>query len=199
MDTSVTAQTLMSLDEYLAYIDGKEKRYELVDGVIIEMGAESTLNVQIANFLFAHFISLGIPHYLLSSKTEIAISSRAAKTRYPDLMVMTEALDTKLAGATRSIVLPDMPAPQLVIEVVSPGEPGEKNYDRDYIDKRQEYAARGIMEYWIVDPTHQRVLVLVLNDNTYSLLGTFCNQDSLQSVSFPKLDLTAEQVLKAGR
>ncbi|NJN49181.1 MAG: hypothetical protein HC805_04565 [Alkalinema sp. RL_2_19] len=43
-----------------------------------------------------------------------------------------------------------MPVPQLVVEVVSPGEPGEKNYDRDYVEKRCEYAARGIAEYWIV-------------------------------------------------
>ena len=189
----------MSLDEYLAYSDGTDQRYELIDGILVEMGAESNLNVQIASFLFAYFLGLGVPYYLLTSKTEIAVGSRAAKTRYPDLMVMTQALDEKLLGSARSVILPDMPAPQLVVEVVSPGEPGEENYDRDYVEKRREYAARKIPEYWIVDPTHRRVLVLVLRGTAYQKLGTFCQDDYLQSPSFPTLDLTAERVLQAGR
>jgi Uma2 family endonuclease len=41
----------MSLEEYLAYDDGTDTRYELVDGVLVEMGNESKLNVQIAMFL----------------------------------------------------------------------------------------------------------------------------------------------------
>ncbi|WP_367889252.1 Uma2 family endonuclease [Leptolyngbya iicbica] len=43
-----------------------------------------------------------------------------------------------------------MPAPLLVVEVVSPGKVNE---DRDYRYKRSEYATRGIGEYWIIDPS----------------------------------------------
>lgn len=59
-----TKDSVMSLDDYIAYTDGQEQRYELVDGVPIEMGAESTINIQIANFLFVYFTSLGVPYYL---------------------------------------------------------------------------------------------------------------------------------------
>ena len=45
--------------------------------------------------------------------------------------------------------------PEIVIEVVSPG--GEK---RDYEEKREEYLAAGVREYWIVDPAADRVLIL---------------------------------------
>lgn len=90
-----------------------------------------------------------------------------ATRRYPDFLVLTEAGAIALAGASRSIVTSEMPAPALVVEVVSPGEPGEKNYDRDYIEKRREYAARGIPEYWIVDPYRQVVLVLTLDGQSY--------------------------------
>jgi hypothetical protein len=38
--------------------------------------------------------------------------------------------------------------------------PGKENEDRDYRYKRSEYAARGIAEYWIVDPERDRVAVL---------------------------------------
>ena len=196
---TVAIEQRMSLDEYLAYDDGTDRRYELVDGVLVEMGAESTINIQIANFLFAYFISLGIPHYLITSKTEVAVPSRFAKTRYPDLMVMTEELEAAMGASARSIVLPEMPAPRLVVEVVSPGEPGEENYDRDYVEKRREYAARGIPEYWIVDPTHRIVMVLVLKGEVYRELGTFGEDDSLKSSEFEDLALTAGQVLSAGR
>lgn len=189
----------MTLEEYLSYDDGTDQRYELIDGVLVEMGAECKINVQIANFLFAYFLQLGIPHYLLTSKTEIAVASHAAKTRYPDLMVMTEALEAAMDGAARAIVLPEMPAPRLVVEVVSPGEPGEENYDRDYIEKRWEYAERGIPEYWIVDPTRETVWVLVLEGAMYRELGAFSGEDEVKSAELPELKLTAAQVLRAGR
>ncbi len=189
----------MSLEEYLAYDDGTDRRYELVDGVLVEMGAETDVNIQIANFLFAYFLSLGVPHYLLTSKTEIVVRSRLAKTRYPDLMIKTEALDAAMPRSNRSIVLPEMPVPQLVIEVVSPGEPGDENYDRDYVEKRREYAQRGIPEYWIIDPTRVMVLILVLEASAYRELGWFQGADQLVSPSFTTLALTAEQVLRAGR
>lgn len=47
-----------------------------------------------------------------------------------------------------------MPLPLLVEEVVCPGVDHEK---RDDQDKRKDYAARGIPEYWIVDPAKQSV------------------------------------------
>ena len=195
----VAPTTPMSLEEYLSYDDGTDKRYELIDGVLVEMGAESTLNIQIANFLFACFLRIGIPHYLITSKTEVAVASRGAKTRYPDLMVMSEALEAEMDASARSIVLPEMPAPRLVVEVVSPGEPGEENYDQAYGSKRREYAVRGIPEYWIVDPSRGAVLVLALEGGAYRELGVFGGGDRLQSSEFADLEVTAEQVLQAGR
>lgn len=52
----------------------------------------------------------------------------------------------------------------LVVEVVS----GDKrSHERDYEDKRRDYAKAGIQEYWIVDPQAQRVTVLALDGSTY--------------------------------
>jgi Uma2 family endonuclease len=44
---AVATRRSMSLEEYLIYDDGMDTRYELVDEVLVEMGAESTINAWI--------------------------------------------------------------------------------------------------------------------------------------------------------
>jgi Uma2 family endonuclease len=183
-----------TLAEYLAYNDGNDgtdKRYELVNGELIEMPSESDLNNQIAIFLLLKFAQL-IPGYLLRRGTEVVVSGYHATSRVPDLMVLTEDAAAALAGATRSILLPDMPPPALVVEVVSPGK---ENEDRDYRYKRSEYGARGIAEYWMVDPERAQVTVLTLVDGLYEE-AIYQGDSRLISQIFPLLDLTAVQVLK---
>ncbi len=100
-----------------------------------------------------------------------------------------------------------MPAPLLIVEVVSPGEPGSQNYElvnerhrqRDYIEKRKEYAMCGISEYWLIDPAREVITILYLEGEQYSEVGQFKNEDGIISPTFPKLNLTAEQILRAGR
>jgi Uma2 family endonuclease len=187
-----------TFEEYAALDPSElpEGNYELVDGVIVEMGAESPENVMIASFLFATLLQF-CPYYLLHRGTEIAVDSQKVTTRYPDLLVLTEAGRSALLGQPRSLVTLDMPAPRLVVEVVSPGDPGSNNYDRNYVEKPQEYAKRGIPEFWLVDPLREVVLVLSLVGSTYKA-AEFHGSDRIQSLTFQALDLTAQQVLSAG-
>jgi Uma2 family endonuclease len=187
----------MTLEEYLNYDDGTDTRYELVDGVLVEMGAETDENNLIGMFLIS-ILPQFVPYYRLRRGTEIVVSSRRATSRIPDLMVLTEAGAIALPAKQRSIVTSDMPAPALAIEVVSLGQPGDENYDRDYVEKRQEYALRGIPEYWIVDPHRQVVLVLTLAEQSYHE-KSFIGQNALISPTFPALNLTAQQVLNTGK
>ncbi|MEQ9369960.1 MAG: Uma2 family endonuclease [Coleofasciculus chthonoplastes F3-SA18-01] len=122
------------------------------------------------------------------------MSGSRATTRLPDLMVLSEELATALEGASRSTIMIDMPPPQLVVEVVSPGR---ENADRDYRYKRSEYAARGIAEYWIVDPIQQRVTVLEWVEGLYEE-RVFQGNQRIISPMLPDLDLTSERVINAG-
>ncbi|NJL21978.1 MAG: Uma2 family endonuclease, partial [Leptolyngbyaceae cyanobacterium SM1_3_5] len=183
-------------EEYLAYDDGTDTRYELVDGVLVEMPTESEINVLISNFLLATLLPL-VSYFRLRQKTEVKVSSRTVTSRCPDLMVLTEAGVIALKGAKQSVVQPEMPTPQLVVEVVSPGEPGDDNYDRDYIEKPKEYAQRGIPEFWQIDPARSVVFVLTLEDGSYKAKA-FRGGDRIQSEQFQQLDLTAQQILTAG-
>ncbi|MEO1635866.1 MAG: Uma2 family endonuclease, partial [Cyanobacteria bacterium J06631_9] len=115
---TIAKNRLMSLAEYLDYDDGTDSRYELVDGALVEMGAEADINLVIESFLFSIFLQF-VPHYCIRKGTEIAITGTYANTRFPDLMVLTEAGVAALAGQKRSMVMFGMPAPALVVEVVS--------------------------------------------------------------------------------
>ena len=190
----------LTIEEFLTYDDGTNTRYELVDGVLVEMGAESTINTLIAGFLFATFLQLGIPAYQIGFKQWIAVSDSTATARDPDLIVHSEASFAAIEGASQAIIKAEMPNPLLVVEVVSPGKPGEDNYDRDYVEKPKEYATRGIPEFWQVDPNPDRavVIVLTLKNGAYQS-REFRGSDRVISVTFPGLQLTAEQILRAGR
>ncbi len=188
------ASQKMTLEEYLNYDDGTDTLHELVNGELVVMPPESELNRRIATFLFACFLQQGIPPYRLTQKTEMVVSGSRATTRLPDLMVLSEALATALKGAIRSTVTIDMPPPELVVEVVSPGK---ESIDRDYRYKRSEYAARGIAEYWIVDPIERQVTVLEWIEGLYEE-RVFLGNERIVSLMLPDLDLTCERVMNAG-
>ena len=84
----------------------------------------------------------------------------------------------------------DMPPPLLVIEVVSPNQ--EK---RDYRYKRSEYAARGIAEYWIVDPIAHKVTVLEWVEGLYEE-KVFVGDTKIESSVLGNLDLMVDRVLQ---
>ena len=188
------ATTKLTLAEYLSYDDSSDNCYELENGELLLMPFESELNRRIAVFLLIYFSQQEIPASQLTMKTELAVSGASVSVRVPDLMVLSAELATILDGASRSIILFEMPPPRLVVEVVSLGQ---KNIDRDYRYKRSEYAARGIEEYWVVDPLQQIITIFQLVSGLYEL-EEFREQDCLRSGLFTGLSLTAKQVLSAG-
>ncbi|QYX30239.1 Uma2 family endonuclease [Sphaerospermopsis torques-reginae] len=180
----------MTFEEFLNYDDGTDALYELENGELIPMPSESDINQRIAMFLVAYFLTYGIPSSRLRMKAEIAVNSRSVGVRVPDLVVYSEELAAAMAGTTRSLVYMDMPPPLLVVEVVSPNQA-----NRDYRYKRSEYAARGIPEYWIVDPITQKVTVLEWVEGFYDE-QVYENDSLIVSPIFPELKLTAAQVLQ---
>jgi Uma2 family endonuclease len=185
---TITAAS-MSLEEFLDFDDGTDTQYELVDGVPVAVSTESDLNDRIASFLYAYFLTIGIPYYRLSMKAQVAVSGRLANARQPDLMVLSEESAAALEGAKQRLLTHEMPPPLLVVEVVSP-----KQADRDYRYKRTEYAGRHIPEYWIVDPIAEQITVLMWVEGLYEG-QTFRNGQLIESTLFPGLSLSASQIL----
>jgi Uma2 family endonuclease len=187
---TVVAAKKMTFEEFLSYNDGTDTLYELENGELIPMPSESDINQRIAMFLVTCFLQLEIPSYQLRMKAEVAVHSRQVGVRVPDLVVYSEELAKIMQGATRSLILMDMPPPLLVVEVVSPNQE-----NRDYRYKRSEYAARGIAEYWIVDPIAQKVTVLEWVEGFYDE-RVYQGESAIVSSIFANLQLTAAKVLQ---
>ncbi len=151
-----TTSNRLTFAEFLAFDDGTDTRYELVDGELVAVPTESNENNRIARGLFLELAKLIPLAFLAYKDTEIEVSGRRATCRIPDLLIHSKESAAALSGASRSIITRDILPPTLVIEVVSPGF---ANRSRDYRYKRTEYAARGITEYWIIDLEEQRITV----------------------------------------
>lgn len=191
MVTTPISPQIFTLETYLAYEDGTDTRYELEDGILVEMPTESPENINIARRLLLEFIKY-VAAELVVWGTEVEVSGRQAKVRIPDLLVHSSASLAALAGATRSTLTQFMPPPALVVEVVSPGE---QNRNRDYRYKHTEYAAREIAEYWIVDPELQQVTICTWIEGKYEdTIAT--GEEIISSAIIPNWQLTVNQVFQ---
>lgn len=191
-----------TFEEYLNYDDGSDRRYELVNGELIELPPESEPNNAIAQELFWLLASAQIVMRrlikLYACQIQVPVlESGDAANRFPDLVILREE-HLSLTQSQLTIKLEMLP-PRLIAEVVSPGDENTENYRRDYSRKRNQYAVRGIPEYWLLDPNRTVIIVLHLDGSQYSEVGQFRNRDRIISPTFPQLQLTAEQVLGAGR
>jgi Uma2 family endonuclease len=73
-------------------------------------------------------------------------------------------------------------APDLVVEILSPG-----TAKLDLVDKRYDYAAAGVSEYWIVDPDTATVEVYVLQSGQLSLRSSARGTGEIAGILIPDL------------
>lgn len=95
-------------------------------------------------------------------------------------------------------IQPDLlyyPAPDLVVEVLSKST---KRNDREV--KFEDYAAHGVVEYWIVDPTRQTIETFTLDTDleAYKALGTFRVGELVSSSLLTGFTVPVKAVFEAG-
>lgn len=193
---TTTAQKF-TFEQYLAYADGADIRYELVNGELVPMGIGSGLHGEIMHFLEAllNTEAQRSNRNWIARKALIGVRSpRAGRwdtSRIPDVTVIPA--EQWQALRQREAIIELNEPPLLVIEVIS-----ESTRSVDYRTKRSEYAVLNIQEYWIVDPLEQGVTVCSLVEGFYDA-SEYRDGDRIASLVFPELALTAEQVLAAER
>ena len=178
----------MTVEEYLTYDDGTDKRYSLEDGVLVEMPPATGNHEAIITFVLFQFIlekqRLGLTLEPRSHGVEVITQKQP---RRPDVLVMTQQQAASIEN--KSAVL--RTAPPLIVEVVSP-----ESVSRDYETQTLEYATFGVDEYWIIDPLQAKVTLCLLVDSVYNQT-VLTGSQQIVSRLFPQINLTAQQLLAA--
>lgn len=186
----ITTAPYLTRDAYLADEDETDTHSELEAGTLAPMPSEPRMNDCMAMVILSALLALLPPARLSCKGTEIAVTGLRTTVRLPERMVLSKALVPRLENQSWAIIRPDMPPPQWVVEVVAPGK---RSADRDYRYKRSASAARGIPEYWLVDPMRAQVLVLTLVDGLYEE-AVYQRGDRVQSPTLPTLSLTVDGI-----
>ena len=193
----MTSAQRLTFEDYLNFDNGSDQRFELIDGELRELPPESELNDWIALALRDLFIQIIHRRLVRLHTCEVQVpvlKPGDPANRFPDVVVLRpEHLEQTKRRLTITF---DALPPKLVVEVVSPGD---RNRDRDYERKRQQYAARGISEYWLVDPQARAVVVLQLERNGYIEVGRFQESEPIQSPELGLLTITASQIMATDR
>ncbi|MEH2409502.1 Uma2 family endonuclease [Nostoc sp.] len=197
---------LVTFDEFAAqYPDNPQRRYELHDGVILEMAQPTGDHEEVVGFLATkitlEYSRLNLPYFIPKTVFVKPLENESAYS--PDVLILNQPnLVNELLWKKASTVSLAASIP-LVVEVVS------TNWRDDYHKKYADYEQMGIPEYWIVDyaalggrefigkPKQPTILVCCLEEDEY-LINKFRGNDRIQSPTFPELNLTAEQIFRAG-
>lgn len=156
------------------------KRYELIEGEVVEMTAPNMAHAMIVANLLRLLFPLLSTIGLRALTAPVNVFLRGKDLLQPDVAGL---LPGSRARMTRDGI--DGP-PDLVIEVLSPS-----NRVHDLLTKRALYELAGVREYWIVDPDERTVEILTLHEDALhrASLATAAGDDLLVSPLLPGADL----------
>ncbi|MBE9136140.1 Uma2 family endonuclease [Nodosilinea sp. LEGE 07088] len=188
----------LTFADYLAHDDGTDTRYELVRGQLIAMTPPTWQHLLIARYLERLFEvqiqQLGTRWLALQGAGQQVNDDTS---RLPDVIVVPIA--SIQDDYQNTAVLSD--AAILAVEIVSPSSTAD-----DYLHKLAEYEAKGIAEYWIVDPLalgasryigtpkHPTISIYRLAEGEYLAPLQFREGDVVESAIFPELRVTAQEI-----
>lgn len=195
----------ISFEDFLAQY-GDDDRYELIDGELFELeptGPHEEVAAAIGQWLNYEIVQQGVDYFI---PHRCLIKPLASGTGFrPDVVVLDRAaLSQEPLWANQPVVTLGSTI-KFVAEVVS------SNWQNDYARKFEDYAHLGIPEYWIADyqglggeffigrPKQPTLTVCILGEDGCYSRQVLRGDQRIASPGFPKLNLTAEAVLKAGR
>jgi Uma2 family endonuclease len=202
IDRSIQQKPLSFEDFLVQY--GDDDRYELIDGELFDLeptGPHEEVAAGIGQWVNFEILQQGlnyfVPHRCLIKPLAIGTGFR------PDVIVLDRAELAKEPLWQREPVVTLGSTVKFVAEGVS------SNWQNDYARKFEDYALLGIPEYWIADheglggeffigrPKQPTLTICVLNAEGRYERQILRGNDLVVSPTFPGLQLTAGQVLRA--
>lgn len=171
----------MSEHAYLCLTDRCNRLVEFSDGRIEELPLPTDSHQSVLLFLYRLFDQHVRPAGGVVLVAPLRLRIGEGRFREPDLLLLRDASDSRRRDRYWR-------GADLVAEVVSPDDP-----DRDYREKRADYAEARIPEYWIVDPRHHGISVLTLDGDEYVLHGRFQRGETATSATIEGFDVAVSQ------
>lgn len=165
-------------------------RYDILDGYKVyrlygkeEMAAPTRQHQNVQGNIY-----IALRHYATTNKSaktflapcDVLIRHIPLKTRQPDVLLISQ--ERLGQNPPDSDPAPLSPAPELVVEIVSPSErPGQR------AAKLSDYHSVSVFEVWQVFAEEKRVEVVTLSDDAIETVGSYKPGDTLASIAFPGL------------
>lgn len=152
MATETLTQKRWTYQDYALLDDGK--RYEILDGDLLEMSAPTTYHqdcLRDLGFLMWQFVKEKKSGKIFLAPTDVIFDED--HTTQPDILFVS----TERAALIRKEGI--FGAPDVVVEILSPSP---VYHDRH--KKRQVYERFGVVEYWLVDAANRTIEVMELTE-----------------------------------
>jgi len=162
------------------------KRYELIDGELLESASPGIRHQSVvAQLLFELMKALEQPGLaqIFPPCTDLVLSTTDAVQ--PDLTII---------GTARASIITDRAiegVPDVVVEILSP-----TSLDRDRYIKKRLYQKFGILEYWVVDPETDTIVVHRLDQGSYGIRAHHDRASTLECPEFPTLRVPLLEIFR---
>jgi Uma2 family endonuclease len=139
---STLAQRKMTVDEFLAWAEGREGRWELYNGVPYAMPSERVGHIEVKGAVYLALLravrKAAVPCQVLTDGAGVRISQHVM--HHPDAIVY--------CGPRLPDSALEVPNPVIVVEVLSPST---RKFD-ETVKKDGYFSLRSVLHYLIVDP-----------------------------------------------
>ena len=160
------------------------ERYELIDGELIMAAAPNMAHQRVGMRLggeFYIFVMDGDLGEVYVAPTDVYLTD--TDVVQPDILFLSKERSYIRTGKNIR------GAPDLVVEILSPS-----TSSRDWGYKKDLYARHGVKEFWLVDPYAKQVIVMLLKDGSYEIVGVYREDDTLRSPTLEGFELDLSRV-----
>lgn len=179
------SQGTWSEDAYLWLTDNTRRLVELNDGSLEVLPMPTDRQQSILQVLFLALVQYIDPRGGKVQFAPLRLRLRQGKIREPDLLLLKDINDARREDRYWT-------GADFVLEVLSPDRP-----ERDRSEKRVEYAAAHLPEYWIVDPETETIAVLALRGSKYRTAATYRRGAEAKAVTLAGFAVSVAAVFDA--
>jgi Uma2 family endonuclease len=184
-EVDISKDKIYTYEDYLTW--GDDVRCELIDGVPYMMSSPTDNHQRVilsfSNLLYNYLKGKPCEVFIAPFNVRLKIKNNKDKKDtvvQPDIFVVCNKSKIRLSYV--------MGAPDMVIEILSPSNPGH-----DMVTKLLLYQNSGVREYWIINPETKAVSVCTLENEKY-IVSNYINIETIPVTILDGLKINLSEV-----